>query len=304
MRSESEDRRLPIAIAVSIGLHLLLMLLPSWPALSVRALFPANPAEDESIPLVFSFAQRPPERVPHPDAAAPAPTEPIPEAPIDLPAPEPVVEPGPEVSPVTTPDTLELPHPPEPAPPPTPAPSSEPERAFDLSRALRDFKRGAVESSPSRAPRRSFVPDLSTVPRHGFGAGNLEFESADFDWTGYAREIYWQIWWAWHRRLYESVNEFEKWALENGWVLHHENRVRFVIRANGDVESVVLETPSGCVPLDASAVDALTSVRLPPLPREFPRDRETVRFRFVAEGHIRGMRPTLSRLFAGAGAAP
>ena len=73
------------------------------------------------------------------------------------------------------------------------------------------------------------------------GAGGLQFESADYDWRDYAREIYWQIWWAWHRRLYESANEFEKWAHGNGWYLDDSVDIRFVILSDGDVVDVVVE---------------------------------------------------------------
>ena len=57
-----------------------------------------------------------------------------------------------------------------------------------------------------------------------------------------------------------------------------------------------LETPSGCYPLDDSALDALREVILPPLPRDFPRGQETIHARFIAEGDVRSMRSNLAYL--------
>jgi hypothetical protein len=71
-----------------------------------------------------------------------------------------------------------------------------------------------------------------------------------------------------------------------------------VIERNGQVTGITLEDGSGCEPLDASALDALAEVILPPLPDAFPRDRETVRGRFIAKGHVRQMRAHLSQLKA------
>ena len=59
---------------------------------------------------------------------------------------------------------------------------------------------------------------------------------------------------------------------------------------------IAVESPSACLALDDSATDALAEVILPPLPADFPRDRETVHGRFIARGEIMSMRPHLSRL--------
>ena len=56
----------------------------------------------------------------------------------------------------------------------------------------------------------------------------------------------------------------------------------FTIQRNGEVTGIILEGPSGCYPLDDSALDALREVILPPLPKDFPRDQETVHARFIA----------------------
>lgn len=141
------------------------------------------------------------------------------------------------------------------------------------------------------------APELEALPNTGFGVGNVEFQSRDFDWNDYGRQIYIAIWRAWHLRLYYTTEAFERWSYQSqSPMLDHQNRVRFTILRSGQVTGIALETPSGCVPLDDSAVHALTEVVLPPLPPEFPRDSENVRASFVAFGEIRYMRPHLTAL--------
>jgi hypothetical protein len=142
-----------------------------------------------------------------------------------------------------------------------------------------------------------YAPDLSTVPYVGYGVGNLVFESGDFDWQDYGRQLYTAIWRAWHQRLWATTDDFEKWSSRTGeWTLNHMARVRFVIERNGDVTSIVTEEGSGCGPFDASFQEALEEVILPPLPAAFPRDQEAVRATFTGRGPIRNMRPTLNQL--------
>ena len=139
--------------------------------------------------------------------------------------------------------------------------------------------------------------DPSRLPATGYGVGNLEFESRDYDWGDYGRAIYIAIWRAWHNRLWISTGVFERWAAQNqAWLLDHNARVRFTITKSGQVVGVAIETASGCYPLDDSAADALREVVLPPLPDDFPRGQETVHARFVAQGDIRQMRRSLQFL--------
>jgi len=171
-------------------------------------------------------------------------------------------------------------------------------RRFDLENALRDFGR-TLRQPPSDGDSEGGlnIPDLPPFPTTGFGFGNLEFESRDFDWTDYARQIYMAIWRAWHNRLYVTADAFERWGYENrSWILEHANRITFTIERNGQVTGIAIEAPSGCYPLDDSAVDALTEVILPPLPSDFPRTRETVHARFIADGDVRTMRRYLGWL--------
>ena len=183
------------------------------------------------------------------------------------------------------------------------APRTEPARPrLDVNQALRNFGRTSTRrASSSRQPQSSggtpsnvFVPDLSALPTTGFGMGNLQFESTDFDWSDYGRQIYMAIWRAWHNRLYVTTNEFDKWAhRERNWYLNHGAAVRFVIERSGQVTEITVEAASGCPPLDQSAADALEEVLLPPLPAAFPRDREVVHARFITRGDVRTMKQIL-----------
>ncbi|HXV77079.1 MAG TPA: hypothetical protein VD788_12250 [Candidatus Polarisedimenticolaceae bacterium] len=184
--------------------------------------------------------------------------------------------------------------------------ADERSRSFDLDRAIRDFGRVLDEARAenpvdpgSSPPRNVFVPDPAELDTTGYGLGNLTFETADFDWSDYARAVYVQIWRAWHNRLLRMTNEFEKWAHQNqDPTLRHANQIRFVIERSGQVSEILIEGPSGCVPLDDSATQALSEVILPPLPDAFPKEREVVHARFIAIGDIRMMKPVLTRMKA------
>ncbi len=183
-------------------------------------------------------------------------------------------------------------------------PPPERRRELDIGRALQEFDQALARArdnappgpaNPGGTPQHVFVPDFSALPTTGYGVGNLEFESRDYDWSDYGRQIYIAIWRAWHNRLYLTTDEFERWAYRNqSWMLEHANRINFTIQRNGEVTAISVVTPSGCAPLDLSATDALEEVVLPPLPADFPRDRETVRAAFIAQGDIQGMRRFLS----------
>ncbi|MEE8411479.1 MAG: TonB C-terminal domain-containing protein [Acidobacteriota bacterium] len=167
------------------------------------------------------------------------------------------------------------------------------ERISDFRRAGRRLGE-TVLLQPAQAPRNVFEPDWSSLPSTGQALGNMVFESGDYDWTEYQRQIYWIIWRAWHSRLLARVDDFEKWAQQNEtWYLDHINAVRFTIESNGEISSIVLETESGSVPLDLTAVEGLDESVLPPLPDDFPRDRETVHAQFIGHGPIASMRRNL-----------
>jgi len=298
------------AFGLSILVHLLLVLLTMWfPVSSRSAEVPIDP--DQTITFQFAQPTEPSTDDPLEDAPF-TPFEPqsSPEVP---PIDEALSEPPQE--PVTLPEVLQEPPPTEtneeqPAatdfPDESRGPTPEPQQ-LDVTRALQDFRRAMAQQPSVRSPlppsegvkRHVIAPDLSQIPYSGFGVGNLVFESRDYDWSDYGRQVYNAIWQAWHRRLWMTTDDFEKWAHRNSnWYLDHRTQVRFVIMRNGQVTGIVLEAESGCEPLDASATDALTEVILPPLPAAFPRDQEVVHARFIATGQIRAMRRSLSALRA------
>jgi hypothetical protein len=180
-------------------------------------------------------------------------------------------------------------------------------RSLDLDSAIQDFGR-VLDRARANAPapdrgsgpaRNVYVPDSADMSTTGYGMGNLTFETADFDWSDYARAVYTQIWRAWHNRLLRMTNEFEKWAYVNREpTLRHAMRVRFVIERSGQVTGIMVENPSGCGPLDNSATQALAEVILPPLPEAFPKQREVVHAVFLASGEIRYMKPALTQMKA------
>ncbi|MCP3978971.1 MAG: hypothetical protein GY716_06510 [bacterium] len=312
---------LVIAAVVSALFHALLILLVWLFGLLPSA---AGPTEIPEQTIKFSFAE--PSEIDQPADTGGAVTPP------PLPEPLPPSEPAPEVpSPVEEPplepvappesaedstrqeadddaDTEVAEFPVDDARPVDPRPTRrEPaSKPIDIDRAIRDFgraldrARAAAPPQPPRPesePRNTFAPDPAAIPGSGFGVGNLRFESSDYDWSDYARQIYMAIWRAWHNRLYESADDFEKWAYQtNEWMLDHSTSVRFVIEGSGEVTEISIELISGCPPLDASAADALDEVILPPLPPDFPRNREVVHARFVAVGELLALRPTVTRL--------
>jgi len=149
------------------------------------------------------------------------------------------------------------------------------------------------------SPQGMEIPELERLPDSGFSAGNLQFESSDFDWSDYARSIYVAIWRAWHNRLHATTDEFERWAFSQAnWMLDHQLQIRFTIQRNGQVTGIMVEAGSDCEPLDQATIDALHEVVLPPLPKEFPREQETIHGRFLAQGDIRILRQNLDYMKA------
>ncbi len=322
LRDSEERQRFGLlwAFGLSILVHLLLVLLTMW--------FPVSSRSTESVldpdqSITFRFAQpvEPTTDSPLEDAPfTPLETQSSPEVPpideaqaeptnVPFTLPEMREEPPPTESIEQRPAASDFPersagptHDAVPADLPTPEPPQ-----VDLTQALRDFRRAMARLPSTRSPlpptegvkRHVIAPDLSQIPYSGFGVGNLVFESRDYDWGDYGRQVYNAIWQAWHRRLWMTTDEFEKWAHQNrNWYLDHRTQVRFVIMRNGQVTGIIQEAESGCGPLDESAIDALTEVILPPLPAAFPRDREVVHARFIATGQIRAMRRSLSALRA------
>jgi outer membrane biosynthesis protein TonB len=329
-RKHTDERRLglPLALTISVVLHFLVLLLSVLLPLSLR---PAAAVEQQESVLKFTFAPEteedlegrlegdipiptPEERatvepdhepsglpsLQAPSSGQPATAESeaerqLMEEAVEDAAAEELEELYPELAPDEDP-LLRGDRPEEEA-----ARSSSGADGMDVGQAIQEWGRAAArarEASPRSSgggtSRNVFQPDPSGLPATGFGVGNLVFESRDYDWSDYARQIYFAIWKAWHYRLYLTTDDFEKWAHESGeWYLRHQTRVRFAIESSGQITGIQVETPSGCIPLDDSAADALAEVILPPLPDDFPREREVVHALFIATGEVLGLRPTL-----------
>jgi TonB family protein len=317
-----ESYQLGWAFSLSTWIHVLALVLVLYlPSIAKK---PAEPKKDDVVavdmaqsfkPLRRQEPQPPVLRRSPPKAPQPAPQPPA-SPPRQPPAPVPPgaspditrpPQPGGASEPQTTPQNRNLPRT-SPGPPGAPGPDREPppgvdrgdggQRRLSLDQALKDFTRAlpapGEPGGGGKGRGGSSGKDglqLPGLPPSGFGFGNLEFEGRDYDWTSYATQIYFAILRAWYSRLYATATVFERWAYERGsWLLDHNNRIRFTIEKNGQVTGVTIETPSGCVPLDDSAVDALREVVLPPLPEDFRRTDETVRVRFIAYGDIRNIR--------------
>ncbi len=120
---------------------------------------------------------------------------------------------------------------------------------------------------------------------------NLTFETKDFNWTDYATAIYWAIWRSWHNRLYLSLNNFERWSIENDIrLIRGVTGVTFVIEKNGNISEITPLFSSEIEPLDESAIDALREAVLPPLPANFYKERERVTARFIADTDVKAMK--------------
>lgn len=322
--------RLWHALVASVLLHLLLV--PLAFMLSLARAVTIQAADETVLQFTFDTASDEDETASGADLPALAPLEPLPELPPQI---EPEGEPDPP-SPEIVPHPAERPKPmqpeieepePETNEPPLdaaesaesapdlprdagdhrldPADRARPRKSFDVASALQDYGDALSryrEANPPKQqgreqPANVFAPDPQEFPGSGFGFGNLQFESNDYDWNDYARQVLLEIWKAWHRRLHQTVDEFERFAFSNkSWYLNDQCQVRFVIERSGDVAGIELEFQSGWPALDASSTTAMEEVLLPPLPADFPRDRETVRIRFIAIGDVHGMRPTLNYL--------
>lgn len=312
---EREWSYLGWSVSASTWIHLIALALLLWFPWSQRRPLDLEPKSD---PVAFDV-KREPKKPPPPREESPTLREPRAARPPDAPPPEPMPFRTPPASapPSFAPSAPSAPPPGNVTPPPSgrdprgeqgPAPGNPPpgpglggggSPPRNLRESLRDFRRyvpspgerggGKEDGEGGGAGSGRF--EAPGIPSSGFGFRNLEFETRDFDWLPYSKQIYYAILRAWYSRLFAGASAFEKWGFARGdWSLDHGNAVRFVIRRSGQVIDVAIEKGSGCEPLDASSVDALREVVLPPLPDEFPKDEEVVHVRFVAFGDVRLIR--------------
>ncbi|MEW5807536.1 MAG: TonB C-terminal domain-containing protein [Acidobacteriota bacterium] len=150
---------------------------------------------------------------------------------------------------------------------------------------------GDLHVTPPASAQGSGQPHGASINYDSGFSPNLSFETKDFNWTDYASAIYIAIWRSWHNRLYLTLGNFERWSIENNSPgINSVTGVTFVIERNGNISEIALLYSSSIEPLDASAIDALKEAILPPLPSHFPKERERVTARFIAETSIKAMR--------------
>ncbi len=133
-------------------------------------------------------------------------------------------------------------------------------QAEDLKRVITDIKAGEFK----------FRFDNPAYLRGG-DYGTMSFDTQEFPWGDYARQIYVAIRNNWLARIPLAAREGIA-----GWVCQ-----RFVIARAGDVVEVRVVRPSSVPPFDKAAASAIqASSPLPPLPEAFPANSEGVTFCF------------------------
>ncbi len=130
----------------------------------------------------------------------------------------------------------------------------------NLRQALHDLKAGEYK----------FTFNNPAYLRGG-SYGTMSFDTQDFPWGDYARRLYVIIRNSWLSRIPLAAREGIR-----GYVCW-----RFVIEKNGTVSQIVMIRPSSIPPFDKAASDAIrASSPVPPLPENFPNQREGVTFCF------------------------
>ena len=158
------------------------------------------------------------------------------------------------------------------------------------------------------APRRYEVPDR---PRPGEGSGgtgrgrgsgpgtgpdfnqkitgglfgDLHFDSGDYNWSEYTTKVYFAVYRAWLRELLGRARRFERdQNLLRLPDLDGVVAIHFFLTRPGPVDTVDVVRPSPIPTLDEASAAALRRAVMPPLPSDFPRDREGVTFTFRISG--------------------
>lgn len=146
--------------------------------------------------------------------------------------------------------------------------NSEDDKGDRLRQALARMGAGGSVDANGGAPYKFDNPTagLSTP------TGSLSFDTKGFDWGDYSRRIYWIIWSNWHDRMPPAIQTGLKGSVT----------VHFVIEKDGTLTGIQILTESGVPAYDSAAVLALeASNPLPPLPKNFPDDKEGVTGRFL-----------------------
>ncbi len=115
--------------------------------------------------------------------------------------------------------------------------------------------------------------------------GDLHFDSGDYNWSDYSTKVYFAVYRAWLRELLGRARRFERdqnvLRLPD---LDGQVAIHFYLTRPGPVEAVDVTRPSPIPTLDEASAAALRRAVMPPLPADFPRDREGVTFTFRISG--------------------
>lgn len=115
--------------------------------------------------------------------------------------------------------------------------------------------------------------------------GDLHFDSGDYNWSEYTTKVYFAVYRAWLRELLGRARRFERdQNLLRLPDLDGVVAIHFFLTRPGPVEAVEIVRPSPIPTLDEASAAALRRAVMPPLPSDFPRDREGVTFTFRISG--------------------
>ena len=271
-RRRRRERWTPwLTLLIALIVHLLGALFGVWWALRRPPEPPAEPKREARLRFVPPQPQAQ-------EAPEPVESEQISDRDVEAQAPEPAKEPPPIIQPPEPPPQPRLePKPPTPEPQPEREPEPEPPPK-DPTRLTFDEKRERMKdvlrdwSSPSQ-PSSDPFESLPTIPPDALRGGpDIQFESsADVDWGPYAARI---------KRIVRTNWRIPTIAQVGG---RGGTQLHFYIACDGSIEELEQVVPSGTLPLDVAAENALAlSNKLPPppLPPEYCEERVGVNWSF------------------------
>ena len=142
-----------------------------------------------------------------------------------------------------------------------PGDSGEEDRRQSFRQALQRLESGTYDFSSFDNP----------AYLQGGNYGTLSFDTQGFEWGDYARQLYLIIKKNWYDRI-----PLAAYYGQRGKVF-----IRFVIEKDGNITDLAVIRSSEIVPFDRAAENAIrASNPLPPLPADFPKEREGVTFGF------------------------
>lgn len=171
----------------------------------------------------------------------------------------------------------------EPEEPTTPREGTEPSRRFDVPEPPRPGQgRGGTGRGRGSGPGTG--PEFNSQITGGL-FGDLRFDSGDYNWSDYSTKVYFAVYRAWLRELLGRARRFERDQNQLRLPdLDGQVAIHFFLTRPGPVEAVEVVRPSPIPTLDEASSAALRRAVMPPLPADFPRDREGVTFIFRISG--------------------